>query len=103
VVNPTKAKIFETMAPTTSTLKVSPTRRVKKTNPRSNQHKKVHICTYLHSGMCIIKFHSKQHKVHTICTCSIDFLYEWINICYISCRCTYMKGNLDLHGDCDKK
>jgi hypothetical protein len=34
VVNPTKAKIFETMAPTTSTLKrrkVSPTRRVKKT------------------------------------------------------------------------
>jgi hypothetical protein len=34
VVNPTKAKIFETMAPTTSTLKmrkVSPTRVVKKT------------------------------------------------------------------------
>jgi hypothetical protein len=42
VVNPTKAKIFETMAPTTSTLKrrkVSPTRGVKKTKGGTGQRR----------------------------------------------------------------
>jgi hypothetical protein len=46
---------------------VSTSSSVIKTYPRSNQREKVHICTYLHSGMCIIQFHYYQHEVHTIC------------------------------------
>jgi hypothetical protein len=67
---------------------------VRKVYPRSNQHEKVHICTYLHIQRDVHnKFHSNQHKVHTLCTYSIniDFPYEWINKkCSLLFRCPYM-------------